>query len=292
MFVYIIILIDMSKKKCKTPKLNKKFFEIENMDVLAKEDKINDKNNQIHELLPKHPARILMVGGSGQGKSNLALNMLYKPMIVFDRLYIFSSMLEQPKYKFLKRHYDTLDKMVERECDIKRKTIMRWQDTLEGIENLLNELDSDYKNLIMIDDFSCSPSKTEQQAIDILYTKCRHKNCSIMILTQLYFRPPASRPVRNNITHAILMQNYNNQELQLLQKELGSDLPRGEFRKLYNYILSKKYNFMVIDNDTMDRRKRYRNGWTGIYDGPLSNYNADYFKPANWKDDSDEDEED
>jgi len=291
MFVYIIIYTDMAKKKCKIPKVNKNLFKVENMDVLAKEDKINDKNNQIHELLPRHPARILMVGGSGQGKSNLALNMLYKPLLVFDRLYVFSSMIDQSKYKFLKRHYDTFDKMVERECDVKRKTIMRWQDTLDGIENLLNELDPEYKNMIMIDDFACGTSKTEQNAIDILYTKCRHKNCSIMVLTQLYFRPPASRPVRNNVTDVYLFQNWNNAELQLLQKELGSDLPKGQFRKLYNFILSKKFNFMTIDNQTDDRRKRYRSGFDGLYQGPLSEYNADYFKPADYKDEDDEDED-
>ena len=277
-------------KKTPKSKLNKKFFEIENMDTLAREDKVNDKNNQIHELLPKHPCRLLMVGGSGQGKSNLALNMLYKPMLVFDKLYVYSSMLDQPKYKFLKRHYDLLDEMVKKECDVEQKTIMKWQDTLEGIDKILDELDADYKNLILIDDFSCAPSKTEQAAIDILYTKCRHKNCSIMILTQLYFRAPASRPVRNNITHAILFQNYNNQELQLLQKELGSDLPRGEFKKLYNYILSKKFNFMVIDNDTHNKRERYRNGFTGLYQGKLNNYDADFFKPTDWESEEEESE--
>jgi len=280
----------MVKKTTKTPKLNKKFFEIENMDTLAREDKVNDKNNQIHELLPKHPCRLLIVGGSGQGKSNLALNMLYKPMLVFDKLYVYSSMLDQPKYKFLKRHYDLLDEMVEKECDVKQKTIMKWTDKLEGIDKILDELDSDFKNLIMIDDFSCAPSKQEQAAIDILYTKCRHKNCSIMILTQLYFRAPASRPVRNNITHAILFQNYNNQELQLLQKELGSDLPRGEFKKLYNYILSKKFNFMVIDNETDNKRKRYRNGFNGLYQGKLNNYDADYFRPSDYLDEDEEEE--
>jgi hypothetical protein len=88
----------------------------------------------------------------------------------------------------------------------------------------------------------------------------------------------------------VLFQNFNNQELQLLQKELGSDLPRGEFRKLYNYILSKKFNFMVIDNTSDDRRKRYRSGFDGLYQGKLNLYNADFFKPLDWQDASDEED--
>jgi len=200
-------------------------------------------------------------------------------------------MIEQPKYKFLKRHYDTMDKMLEKDYGIKRKTIQVWKDTLEGIDKLLDELDAEYKNLIIIDDFSCAPSKQEQQAIDILYTKVRHKNTSIIILAQLYFRPPSTRAVRNNITHAILLQNYNNRELQLLQMELGSDLPRGQFKKLYNYILSEKYAFMVIDNESEDRRLRYRKRFDGLYEGPLGNFDANYFRPASYVD-SDEDAED
>jgi hypothetical protein len=284
----------MSKNIAKLKKKDKCLFNVENMDDLAKDKKQNDKSNQIHPLLPKHPFRILMVGGSGQGKSNLLINMVYKPMVVFERLYVYSAMNNQPKYKFLKRHYDMMDKMLEKDYGIKQKTIQVWNDTLEGIDKLLDTLDADKKNLIIIDDFSVCPSKQEQNAIDILYTKCRHKNTSIIILTQLYFRPPSTRPVRNNITHAILFQNFNNQELQLLQKELGSDLPRGEFRKLYNFILSEKYNFMVIDNSTDDRRLRYRNKFDGIYQGKLSNYDASYFKPANYvdsDDDGDEEEE-
>ena len=98
----------MSKKTPKMTKKDKCLFNVENMDDLAKDKKQSDKGAQIHPLLPKHPFRILMVGGSGQGKSNLLINMVYKPMVAFDRLYVYSSMIDQPKYKFLKRHYLSL----------------------------------------------------------------------------------------------------------------------------------------------------------------------------------------
>jgi len=279
-----------SKTKEKMPKLNKNFFQVENMDTLAREDKINDKNNQIHELLPRHPARILICGASGTGKSNLMINMLYKPMLVFEKLYVYSAMFDQPKYKFLKNHYQLLDEMVKKECGLDQKTIMKWQDNLENIDKLIDELDPEFKNLIVIDDFSVCPTKQEQQAIDILYTKCRHKNTSIMILGQMYFKNPSSRCVRNNLTHLILYQNYNSMEIQLLQKEVGSDLPKGHFRRLYNYILSKKYDFLYIDNTTDNKRKRYRRNFDGLYGGPLNNYKTEFFMPDDWKEDEDEDE--
>ena len=47
---------------------------------------------------------------------------------------------------------------------------------------------------------------------------------------------------------------------------------------------------MVIDNDTHNKRERYRSGFDGLYQGKLNNYDADYFKPLDWKDEEDEEE--
>lgn len=276
-------------KKTKTPKLNKKnndtkkdLFSIGNMDDLVKEDKINAKDNQIDPLLPRHPFRMLICGASGTGKSNLALQILYKPLVVYDRLYVFSSMIDQPKYKFLKRHLDLLDEMVAKECDIKQKTIMTWETELEKIENLMDVLDTDFKNLVVIDDYACQPDKKVQKIIDNLFTRIRHKNTSIMMLSQLMYRDPCSRAVRNNLSHVILYNNYNATEVQLLSREYGSDLPRMQFKKLYNYILSEKYAFMLIDNTATDRRMRYRRNFDGVYKGPLAIYDANYFRPKHY----------
>ena len=77
----------MVKKTAKSKSKIKNIFEINNMDDLVRDCNQKDENNQIHELLPKHPCRILMVGGSGQGKSNLAIQMLYKPMLIYEKLW-------------------------------------------------------------------------------------------------------------------------------------------------------------------------------------------------------------
>jgi len=268
------------RKSKKNDKTTAELFTIENMDDIVKDHKQKDENNRMHELLPKHPFRMLVCGASSTGKSNMALQLVYKPMIVFEKLHVYSSMINQSKYVFMKRHYDLLDEMVENECNIDQQTIVNWNDTLDGVVTILDELDPEYKNLILIDDFSCAPTKIQQNAIDQLFTKCRHKNCSVIMLTQLYYRNPSSRAVRCNISMVLLYQNYNAQELQLLQKELGSDLPtKNGFKKLYNYILSKKYDFMVIDNETHDKAKRYRKGFDGVYKGNTEDYDIEYFKP-------------
>jgi hypothetical protein len=45
---------------------------------------------------------------------------------------------------------------------------------------------------------------------------------------------------------------------------------------------------MVIDNDTDNKRKRYRNQFDGLYEGKLNNYNANFFKPDNFEEESEE----
>ena len=40
----------------------------------------------------------------------------------------------------------------------------------------------------------------------------------------------------------MLFNNKNKKEVELLAREIGSDLEKGQFRKLYNRILNKKYN--------------------------------------------------
>jgi hypothetical protein len=247
--------------------MNKDILEIDNMDdiVEADEDEDDQSTNQLHFLLPKHPARILICGTSGAGKSNLLSVMLLK-QLVWDKIYCFSRHLEQSKYLFLHNHLTNIEDSFKK-SNLNIKILEAWENVLDKLPKV-EDLDKSYRNLIIIDDFAVS-SKKEMDKISDLFVRGRHKNTTIIFLTQLYFK--CSRDVKLNCSHIILFQSYNKRELSSLSADLGSDLPKGEFQRLYNTILSKKYNFMVIDNTTIKKELRYREKWNGLYSGDIVN---------------------
>ena len=64
---------------------------------------INDNNNNHNEkwpYIPDHPYRILIIGGSGSGKTNILLNLI-KEQIHIDKIYLYAKDLSEPKYEYL-----------------------------------------------------------------------------------------------------------------------------------------------------------------------------------------------
>jgi KaiC/GvpD/RAD55 family RecA-like ATPase len=234
-------------------------LEVENMDDYAKEDR-DGQNNQLHELLPKHPFRMLITGSSGCGKSNFLINLLMK-QVPYDRIYVYSKHLHQSKYKYLNEYLISLEDMLEKACNKRIPIIMAWADDINELVNC-DDLDKTYRNLIIIDDHVLN-TKAIDNRIGKLYTTCRHKNTSIITINQMYFRTP--RAVRLNLSYLVLFNNNNRKELSLLSSEQGGNLEKNEFRNMYNSILRKKYNFFLIDNETNDENLKYRNKWNGIY---------------------------
>ena len=67
-------------------------------------DSITNENNKEHnekwQFIPDHPYRILIIGGSGSGKTNALLNLI-KEQDDIDKIYLYAKDLSEPKYEFL-----------------------------------------------------------------------------------------------------------------------------------------------------------------------------------------------
>ena len=67
-------------------------------------DDITNENNKEHNekwsYIPDHPYRILIIGGSGSGKTNALLNLINEQNDI-DKIYLYARDLSEPKYEYL-----------------------------------------------------------------------------------------------------------------------------------------------------------------------------------------------
>ena len=79
-----------------------------NLDSIANEN--NKEHNEKWPFIPDHPYRILVIGGSGPGKTNLLLNLI-KEQDDIDKIYLYAKYLSKPRYEFLIKSVMMLEKI-------------------------------------------------------------------------------------------------------------------------------------------------------------------------------------
>ena len=112
----------------------------------------NEKDNLKWPYIPDHPYRILIIGGSGSGKTN-ALHNLIKEQYddeLIDKIYLYAKDLSEPKYKFFIKRCEN--------AEIKHlnypKGFIEYLNTIDDVYEQINEENPARKRniLIMFDD--------------------------------------------------------------------------------------------------------------------------------------------
>ena len=69
-----------------------------NLDSITNES--NKEHNEKWPYIPDHPYRILIIGGSGSGKTNALINLINEQND-FDKIYLYARDLSKPKQEYL-----------------------------------------------------------------------------------------------------------------------------------------------------------------------------------------------
>ena len=151
---------------------------------------ITNESNKDHNLkwsfIPDHPYRILIIGGSGSGKTNALLNLI-KEQGDINKIYLYAKDLSETKYEFLIRkredagikHLNNLNAFVE--CS----------NTMDDVYENTDDYNPNKKrkNLTVFDDMIADiiTKKTFQAKIKDLFIRCRRLNISLGFISQSYF---------------------------------------------------------------------------------------------------------
>ena len=111
---------------------------------------LNKKNNfkQLYNFMPSKSFRLLICGPSGSGKTNALVHMLLKPLIYYDKVYLYAKNIDQDKYQLLANKLNKVAKKNKFSID---KIYEYSNDTIKDVDELENKL----QKVVIFDDYIC-----------------------------------------------------------------------------------------------------------------------------------------
>ena len=197
-------------------------MKIPNYDV---EDDIVSNFRQLYDFMPDRSFRMLVCGPSGSGKTNTLMHMIYN-LLYFDKIYLYAKNLEQSKYQNLMDMFQPISDEAG-------------YDVIEASNDKIipvNDLDSESQKMVIFDDCVCD--KNQKPLVDY-FIRGRHKNCSVIYLSQSYYKTP--KDIRLNCSHFSIYEFPSPNERSLICRE--NSIPK----ELYEKATKEPFCFVYID---------------------------------------------
>ena len=203
-------------------------------------DSIVNENNKGYN---ENPYRILIIGGSGSGKTNKLLNLINEQRDI-DTIYLYAKDLSELKYEHLINNRENAG--IKHLNDL--KAFIECSNTMDDVYETIDHYNPNRKRkiLIVFDDMivDIMTNKKFQSTIKELFIRCRKINISLVFITQSYFSIP--KDVRLNSTHYLIMKINNKRELQNIAINDSADIDYKDFIKIYRECTKEPYNFLTI----------------------------------------------
>lgn len=237
----------------------KKKTKLFNFDLLI-EDKQKYRNSN---KIIMHPARVIMCGASGTGKTNTLLNLLVRKetKMDYDHVYLYAKDTSEDKYVWLINYFKKLEK------DVLDKTgeVVKLITHSNKIEDVppLSQIDKTKQNLVIFDDWT-NESANNLATLKDYFTMGRKQNCTTFFICHNWYGCP--KTFRLNTQYAIILRLPSRREILELYKELGQNWEKDEFIRAYQDATNKNYDCLFIDSKTNDPVLKIRNGVDGTFE--------------------------
>ena len=190
------------------------------------------------------PYRILIIGGSGSGKTNLLLNLIENQPDI-DKTYLYAKDTYEAKYQYLINKRE--DVGINHFNDT--KAFIEYSNDMHSIYKNIDEHNPDKENkiLIVFDDMMADMihNKKLNSIVTELFIRGRKLNISLVFITQSYFKVP--KDVRLNTIHFFVAKIPNKRELRQIAINHSSDISAKDFTNIYRKVTAEPYSFSVID---------------------------------------------
>ena len=199
-------------------------MKIKNYDV---KDEENNDYIQLYDFMPDRCFRMLLMGPSSSGKTNLLLDMIYR-LLDFDKIYLYAKNLQQSKYQNLLKTFEPISKQVG-------------YDIIEASNDQitpLSEMPDENKKLVIFDDY-LNTGKMNDQEIRNYYTNSRNKNCSCIYLSQSFYN--TDKTVRLNSSHYCIFEFPSRNDQSMICRELN--INKSDYQKA----TKDPYSFIYVD---------------------------------------------
>ena len=190
-------------------------------------DQYTNENKKEHNLnwpyIPDHPYRILIIGGSGTGKTNALLNLINNQQDI-DKTYLYAKDPYEDKYQYLinRRELVGINHLND------PKAFIEYSNDVHKVYKNIDNYNSDKENKILI--------VFDDMIGDMINNKKLNS-----IVTELFITG------RNNSTHFFIMKIPNKRDLMQIAINHSSDINNKDFIEIYRKCTDKPYSFLVID---------------------------------------------
>ena len=191
------------------------------------------------------PFRMLIIGGSGAGKTQTLMNLIRIMNGTFNNIHIITKNRDEPLYNYLESKVDT------------------GLSITEGIDSApnLDDFDKKEQSLIVMDDLVLEKN---QKQLEQYFIRARKLNCSLVYLSQSYFAVP--KMIRMNLNYLIIKRLNTLQDLFRMLREYSLGVSKEALVDLYQHsIQDNKQDFLLVDLDS-EPKDRFRFNFLDVYD--------------------------